>query len=177
VTAAAILLALVTLQRLGELVLSARHERRLRDRGAYEVGAAHYPVMVAVHTGWLAVLWLAVVGWPPGPVVLDWLFVGLYAVVQGLRVWTLASLGERWTTRIIVVPGETLVARGPYRFLRHPNYVVVVAEIAILPLALGLPGTAIVFSLLNAAVLWVRIRAEDAALRGAAGRPAAGRST
>ncbi|MEJ1158514.1 isoprenylcysteine carboxyl methyltransferase family protein [Prosthecomicrobium sp. N25] len=166
-SAAVLVLALVTLQRLGELVLSARHERRLAARGAYEVGGAHYPAMVAVHGLWLVVLWLAALGLPPGPVTLSWPLVGAYAAVQALRVWTLASLGERWTTRIIVVPGAPLVARGPYRYLRHPNYVVVVLEIALLPLAFGLPGTAALFSLLNAGILVVRIRAEDAALAGA----------
>jgi methyltransferase len=87
-----------------------------------------------------------------------------YFGLQALRVWTLASLGRRWTTRILVVPGETLVRRGPYRFLPHPNYLVVAGEMATLPLTLGLPRHALLFSLLNAAVLSVRIRAEERGL-------------
>ncbi len=98
-------------------------------------------------------------------------WVAVYVVLELLRVWVLASLGGRWTTRIIVVPGETLVRRGPYRFIPHPNYVVVMGEIAVLPLVFDLSWYAAVFSLLNAAVLWLRIRAETAALNEATARP------
>lgn len=153
-------LGFVTLQRLGELWLADRHTRRLLARGGREAGRGHYPFMVALHAAWLAGLWI--LGWNR-PVELGWLLV--FAVLQGLRVWVLATLGERWTTRIIVLPEAPLVARGPYRFLSHPNYAVVTGEIAVLPLAFGLPAFAAVFSLLNAAMLWVRIRAENRALR------------
>jgi methyltransferase len=159
---ASILLAFVTLQRLGELALARRNTRRLLARGAVEHGAAHYPLIVALHAAWLAGLWA--LGWSR-PVSLPWLAV--YVLLQAFRVWVLASLGGRWTTRIIVLPGEPLVRRGPYRLLPHPNYLVVAGEIAVLPLALGLPLYAALFSVLNAAVLWVRIGAENAALRGA----------
>jgi methyltransferase len=127
-----------------------------------ESGARHYPLMVALHAAWLGGLW--VLAWDR-PVSLGWL--ALYLGVEGLRAWTLMSLGERWTTRIVTLPGEPLVRRGPYRFTSHPNYVVVVAEIAILPLVFGMPLYALVFSLLNASLLAVRIAAEEAALRAA----------
>ena len=159
-TLAAAVLALVTMQRLGELMLARRNTRGLLDRGGVEIAARHYPAIIACHTLWLVSLW--VFGWAR-PVALGWLAV--FALLQLGRVWILATLGARWTTRIIVVPGETLVARGPYRFISHPNYVVVVGEIAVLPLALGLPLLALVFTLFNACVLFVRIRAENLALR------------
>jgi methyltransferase len=163
-SAAVLILALVTAQRLAELIVSRRHTRALLARGAYEVGAGHYPLIVAVHAAWLASLWWLA----PGRPVL-WPLIGLFVLLQGARLWVLATLGERWTTRIIVVPGAPLVARGPFRFVRHPNYLVVIAEIALLPLAFGLWQVALIFSLLNAAVLTVRIRAEEKALDTAAG--------
>lgn len=158
-TLSILVLGFVTLQRLGELALAGRNTRALRRRGAVEIGARHYPLIVALHAVWLAGLWWLAWNRPIEPA---WLavFVGL----QLLRVWVIATLGERWTTRILVLPGAPLVRRGPYRFVRHPNYWVVVGEIAVLPLAFGLLGFAVVFSLLNAAILWIRIRAEGAAL-------------
>jgi len=161
-TPAGLILALVTAQRLGELALARRNTRRLRARGAVETGAWHYPLIVALHAAWLAGLW--VLAWSH-PVSLGWL--GVYLVLQLLRAWTLVSLGGRWTTRILTLPGEPPVRRGPYRFLAHPNYWVVAGEIAVLPLVFGMPVYAAVFSLLNAAVLQIRIRAEEGALRGA----------
>ena len=158
-TLAAIILALVTLQRLGELVLATHNTRALLARGAFEVGSRHYPLIVAVHAAWLAALW--VFGWNQ-PVNL--LALAGFVALQGLRVWVIATLGSRWTTRIIVLPGGPLIARGPYRFLSHPNYVIVVAEIALLPLVLHLPMLALVFTVLNAAVLVIRIRTEARAL-------------
>ena len=157
-----VVLALVTLQRLGELVLARRNTRRLLAQGAHEVAPEHYPLIVAMHAAWLAGLWW--LGWDR-PVQWPWLLV--FLVLQGLRVWVLATLGSRWTTRIIVLPGAPLVAKGPYRVLPHPNYAVVIGEIAALPLAFGLPAFAAAFSLLNAVVLTIRIRAENAALRSA----------
>jgi methyltransferase len=159
-TGALVVLALVTAQRVGELVLARRNTARLFARGGVEHGAAHYPAIVALHAAWLAGLW--VLAWDR-PIHPAWL--GAYLVLQALRVWVLLSLGSRWTTRIITVPGETLVRRGPYRFLPHPNYLVVVGEIAVLPLVFRLPLYALVFSALNALVLAVRIRAESQALR------------
>ena len=158
-TFAALVLLLVTLQRGGELVLARRNTRRLVARGAIEVAPGHYPAIVAVHGLWLLILW--VLGWH-AVVELGWL--ALFCVLQALRVWVIATLGPRWTTRIIILPGEALVRAGPYRWISHPNYVVVAGEIVVLPLALGLPAVAAVFAALNAAVLFVRIRAENRAL-------------
>ena len=156
------LLGLVTAQRLAELVLANRNTRRLLARGAYEAAPGHYPLIVLLHAAWLGGLWL--LGWNR-PVQLPWLAV--FILLQAGRAWVLASLGERWTTRIIVLPGEPLVRRGPYRLIAHPNYVIVAGEMLTLPLAFGLLAYGIVFSALNAAILWIRIRAEQAALRGA----------
>jgi methyltransferase len=158
-TLSIVILALVTAQRLGELMLSGRNTRRLLARGAIESGASHYPLIVGLHAAWLAGLWF--LAWDR-PVDLAWLVV--FLGLQALRVWVIASLGERWTTRIIILPGAPLVRRGPYRFLPHPNYVVVAGEMLVLPLVFGLTAYGLTFFVLNAAVLWVRIRAEDAAL-------------
>ena len=156
-----VVLALVTAQRVGELALANRNTRRLLSRGAVEAGAEHYPLIVGLHGAWLVGLWA--LGWDRA-VNVAWLAV--YLMLQGLRAWTLISLGERWTTRIIVLRDEPLVRRGPYRYVQHPNYLIVAAEIAVLPLVFGLWGYAAVFSVLNASLLWIRIRAEDQALRG-----------
>lgn len=158
-TPAAILLALVTAERLGELWLAARNTTALLARGGQEVGAAHYPAIVALHGAWLGGLWLLGAERPIDPA---WL--ALFLALQGLRAWVLLTLGRRWTTRIIVLRDVPLVTRGPYRLLAHPNYVVVVGEIAVLPLCLGLPWFALAFSAANAALLAIRIRAENAAL-------------
>ena len=152
-------LALGTAQRLGELAYARVNEARLRRIGGVEHGAAHYPAIVALHAAWLAGLWIAASGTHPH---YGWL--ALFLVLQGLRVWILGTLGARWSTRVIVLPGTPPICRGPYRFLSHPNYAVVIAEIFVLPMAFGLVGYALVFSLLNAAILAVRIRVENAAL-------------
>lgn len=154
-----VILALVTIQRLGELLVSKRNTKRLLEQGAREFAPAHYPLILALHTAWLASLWWLGVATPIDPF---WLAV--FILIEIGRIWVFATLGQRWTTRIIVVPGETLVRRGPYRFLNHPNYAVVVAEIAVLPLVFGLWKVALLFSLLNAAVLSLRIRQENHAL-------------
>jgi methyltransferase len=158
-TIAVVVLALVTLQRGGELLLARANTSRLLKKGGVEEGAGHYPLIVILHASWLASLWFF--GW--NAQVNLWLL-GAYIVLQGFRVWVLATLGRRWTTRIIVVPGGTLVRRGPHRFLRHPNYLLVLLEVPLLPLALGLPWLAIIFGLFNAAVLAWRIRIEERAL-------------
>lgn len=162
-SAASVILALVTLQRLGELVLARRNTRHLIANGAHEASPGHYPLIVAVHTSWLIALWVLA----PGRAIL-WPLIAVFLLLQLGRLWVLASLGRRWTTRIIVTPGAPLVAGGPFRFVRHPNYVVVVLEIAVLPLAFGLWEAALIFSLLNAAVLVIRVRAEEKALAAAA---------
>ena len=158
---AAIILALVTLQRLGELLLARRNTRALLARGAREHAPGHYPLIVALHALWLAALWLLA----PGREV-QWPLIALFLLLQLGRLWVLATLGERWTTRIIVLPGVPPVAHGPFRFVRHPNYLIVAGEIALLPLAFGLWEIALAFTLANAAVLAVRIRAEERALDG-----------
>jgi methyltransferase len=165
-TGAVVVLGFVTAERVAELILAKRNTARLLKRGAREMASAHYPVIVALHAAWLVGLWL--LAWDR-PIRIGWL--ALFAAVQILRFWILATLGERWTTRIIVLPGAALVKSGPYRFLNHPNYAVVAAEIAILPLVFGLVWYALVFSLLNAFVLSIRIAAENAALRGASDNP------
>jgi len=157
-------LGLVTAQRVGELVLSRHNTRRLLAAGATEVAPGHYSLMVALHAAWLAGLWWYAVAAPTTPSVNLWL-VAAYGLLQPLRLWVIGTLGSRWTTRIIHVPGARLVDRGPYRLMRHPNYAVVIGEIALLPLAFGLAWYAVSFTILNAAVLGIRIRAEDGALR------------
>ncbi len=153
-----VLILVVIAQRLAELVLARRNTQRLLARGGREVGAGHYRLIVALHVAWI--LALVVFGWNAG-VSLAWL--GVYIVLQMLRVWILASLGARWTTRIIILD-EPLVRRGPYQFFAHPNYLLVVAELIAVPMALGLPWIALVFTLLNAIVLVIRISAENQAL-------------
>ncbi|MFE1290661.1 isoprenylcysteine carboxyl methyltransferase family protein [Streptomyces sp. NPDC058751] len=164
----ALLVAVVAAERVGELAVARRNERWSRARGAIEAGRGHYPVMVALHTalllGCLAEVWLT--GRPFVPA-LGWSMLAVLAGAQALRWWCVATLGFRWNTRVIVVPGLPLVARGPYRVLRHPNYVAVVAEGAALPLVHTAWVTAAVFTLANAAVLTVRIRCENRALAGA----------
>jgi methyltransferase len=158
-TWAVFIMGFVTLQRLGELVLAKRHTAALVAKGAREVAADHYYLLVAVHVAWLAGLWWLVPTLTPA---LGWLAV--FILLQFGRVWVLATLGERWTTRIIVLPGAPLITTGPYRYLTHPNYAVVAGEIVVLPLVFGLWWFAVLFSALNAAVLYIRIRAENAAL-------------
>lgn len=157
-TGALAFLAFLIVQRLAELALARRNTAALLARGAVEHAAGHYPLIVALHGAWI--LTLVALGWN-APLHLGWL--GVFVLLQVFRVWILASLGARWTTRIIVL-NAPLVARGPFRLMRHPNYALVVAEIAVAPLVLGLPWVALVFSILNAAMLTVRIRAENAAL-------------
>lgn len=159
----AVLLAFLTAQRLAELLWARRNERQLLAAGGVEYGKPHLPLIILFHAAWIAGLWVLGYDHSVRPVFLA-LFVGL----QIARYWVLATLGRRWTIRIIVVPGERLVTRGPYQFLRHPNYAVVTGEIAVVPLALGLPIYALVFSILNAIVLAIRIPAENAALAAAA---------
>ena len=155
-----LILAAVTLERLGELVLAQRNTRRLMTQGAREVGARHYPLIVLLHGAWLAGLWLLAWDRPA-----DLLWLAIFLILQAARVWVIASLGGRWTTRIVVLPQAPLVSRGPYRLFRHPNYMVVAGEIAVLPLVFHLYVYAAVFFLLNAAVLAQRIRVEERALR------------
>jgi len=158
---ALVVLGYVTLARLVEMRFARVNMARLMAAGAVEAAPGHYPVIIVMHVAWLGALWWLA----PGRAV-HWGWLALFGALQPLRVWVMATLGPRWTARIVVVPGETLVRRGPYRFMRHPNYAIVVGEIASLPLAFGLGWLALGFSIANAVMLTIRIRAEDAALAG-----------
>jgi methyltransferase len=162
VTLSVLLLGAVTAERLVELLIARRNTEVLIRSGAFEVAPRHYPAIVALHTLWLGSLWLF---GSARPLNLNWL--AIFMVLQILRGWILMTLGRRWTTRIVVLPGVPRVTAGPYRFVAHPNYLVVVGEIAALPMCLGLPWFALAFSGANAIVLAIRIRAENAALIGA----------
>jgi methyltransferase len=169
----AIFLAVVAAQRVAELIVSARHARRVRARGAREFGAGHFPYIVTVHVLFFVCLVAEVVFLDAAPgkhallAVLWPLAVVVWVGAQVLRYTAIRALGERWNVRILVVPGEPLVRSGPYRYFRHPNYVAVVLEFVAAPLMFGAWRTAIVISLLNAIALRTRIRAEDAALQTA----------
>lgn len=154
------IVAVVAAQRLAELALARANTRRLLAQGGREHGARHYPAIVLLHTAWL----LALVTFVDTETRPDWGWLVLFVLLQAARIWVVASLGRRWTTRIIVMPDAPLVVRGPYRWMRHPNYAVVAAEIVVLPLVFGAWWIALVFGLLNAAVLAWRIRSEDRAL-------------
>jgi len=158
------LVAFLVAQRLAELGLAQWNTTRLRSAGAVEFGAAHYPLLVALQAFWLLGLWILGHDRPIEPL---WLVA--FLLLQAGRIWVIASLGRRWTTRIIVLPGAVPVVRGPYRFLRHPNYLIVILEIAVVPLALGLPLLALAFSLANAGLLAYRVHVENQALTWATG--------
>ena len=153
-------LALVALQRLSELPLSARNTKTLLAQGAVETGAGHYPVIVGLHVLWL----VSILVFLPHPTPVYWPLLAVFALFQLLRLWVIRSLGVFWTTRVISLPGAPLVTTGPYRYLRHPNYLAVAGEVLFLPLAFGEWAVAIIFSVANAALLAWRIRAEDALL-------------
>jgi methyltransferase len=155
-----IVLGLVVLQRLGELAVAARNTRNLRATGAIELDAGGYPLFILLHAAWLLSLALLV----PASAAPSWPLLAVFAALQLGRLWVIASLGRYWTTRIIVPPDRPPVSRGPYRFLRHPNYLIVVAEIAVLPLAFGAIGIATVFSAANLALLARRVVIEERAL-------------
>jgi methyltransferase len=159
-TLARVIFALVVLQRLVELVHASRNARTLKARGGIESGRGHYPLMVLLHASWLIAI-----GWgiERDPSVHSFPL-ALFALLQLLRIWVIATLGPYWTTRVITVPGAPLVRRGPYRVFRHPNYLVVAGEMAVFPLVFGQVWMAVIFSGLNTAVLAWRIRHENAAL-------------
>lgn len=153
------LVAAVAAQRLAELVHSNRNTRALLARGATEQGVGHYPALVVLHASWLVALF-ALAEPDAAP---RWPWLALFVICQALRVWVLKALGPYWTTRIIVLPGAVPIASGPYRYVRHPNYLIVAIEIPALSLALGLPGVALAFGVANAVVLGIRIAVEDRA--------------
>ncbi len=156
-----VVLAAVAAQRLWELRLADRNTKRLLAEGAVEVGAAHYPLFILLHASWLAAIAIVT----PWTMVPNLWWLGLYIVLQFGRLWVIATLGRFWTTRIITLPAAPLVRRGPYRFMRHPNYLVASLEIAVLPLAFGQVWIALVWSVANALLVGWRIRIEDRALR------------
>ena len=159
---------LVALQRVAELVYAQHNTRRLLAQGAREFGARHYPLLVLLHAAWLLALVLMV----PATAPVNWWLIGLFGLLQIGRLWVIASLGRFWTTRVISLAGQPLVRRGPYRLIRHPNYAIVVAEIAVLPLAFGAWALALIFSVLNLAILAWRIRIEDDAIASRRTHPA-----
>jgi methyltransferase len=169
VTAYWVLLALIACERVAELVVSARHATGLLRRGGVEYGFGHFPVMVALHAGLIAGCVLEpLLGHRPFIPALGWPMLVVTVGANGLRWWCIATLGERWTARVIVLPGAPLVRSGPYRWFAHPNYVAVIVEGAALPLAGSAWITAATFTVANAVLLTVRIRCETAALAAAA---------
>jgi methyltransferase len=159
-SAVQIIIGAVLLQRLLELWIARRNTERLVAEGAIEVAPEHYHYFVVLHAAWLCALVLLT----PDHAPVDVFWLSLFILLQAGRVWVMVALGRFWTTRILTVPGAKLVQTGPYRFLRHPNYVIVAGEIAVLPLVFGHWTMALLFSALNAMLLWVRIRAENEAL-------------
>ena len=155
-----IILGFVIGQRLGELWLARRNTVRLRGQGAVEVGAAHYPLFILLHSAWI----IAIAVFVPINAVPNLPLLALFLLLQLGRVWVIASLGRYWTTRVITLPGANLVRNGPFRFIRHPNYLIVALEIAVLPLVFGAWEIAAIFSLLNASLILHRIRVENDAL-------------
>lgn len=162
-----LLVGLVVAQRLAELILAGINTRRLNRLGAIEIGAGHYPLFILLHSSWLAAVLFTSDPFAQ-PI---WPLVWAFLVIEAGRIWVLASLGRFFTTRIITLPGAPLVRRGPYRFIDHPNYLVVVGEIAVLPLIFGNWHVALIWSALNAALLVHRIRVENAALADRRGAP------
>ena len=154
------ILGFVVVQRAVELGVGARNRARLRAQGAVEIDPRGYPWFVVLHGAWLASLLLLV----PADATPSWALLAVFVALQLGRLWVIATLGRRWTTRIMVLPGAMLVAGGPYRYLRHPNYAVVAGEIAVLPLAFGAIAIAAVFSAGNLALIARRIAIEDRAL-------------
>ncbi len=159
------LLGFIVLQRIAELLLARRNEHWLRAQGAYEVGRGHYPFIVALHVAFLVSLTTEVVLGGKAPAAWWWIPCLLFAAAQGLRYWSIATLGRRWSTRVLILPGAEPIRSGPYHYIRHPNYVAVAVELLCLPLVFQAYLTAVVFTLLNALMMSIRIPAESRALR------------
>jgi methyltransferase len=152
-------ISFIILQRLSELFIARRNERWLLSQGAIQYGREHYPFMIALHTVFIGAI-IADYLWR-GNSQIDWLFLALYLLALSFKFWALASLGKYWNTKIYRIPGVYPVKKGPYKFLKHPNYIEVVCEVAIIPLVFHLYYTAVTFTILNAIMLWVRIRVEN----------------
>lgn len=163
----AIVLALLAVERIAELIHAERNTRGLRARGGIEIAAYQYPFIVLFHASWLVALAFLI---PKSPTP-NWWLLAVFGLLQAARLWVLATLGPYWTTRIITLPGAPLVRRGPYRYVSHPNYLIVALEIAVLPLAFGAWQLAVIATIINGALLWWRIAAEEAALRPRRGLP------
>ncbi|MEO4053600.1 isoprenylcysteine carboxylmethyltransferase family protein [Solibacillus sp. CAU 1738] len=162
-----LIISVVIMQRLVEIFIARNNEKRMRSQGAYEVGASHYPYMIAMHSSFFLILILEV---SINKMELSQLFLVLlllFAFVQALRIWCLSSLGRFWNTKIIILPNAKVVKKGPYTIMRHPNYTIVSLEIILLPVMFQAYFTAIIFTLLNIAMLSVRIPIEERALREA----------
>jgi methyltransferase len=160
------LLTFITFQRFIEFIWDRQNTQRLRAAGAIEFGGLHYPAVMLVHAAWLAGLW--VLGYDHNVVPA---YLIAFLVLQIARYWVLWTLGRRWSTRVIVLPGAALIESGPYRLMRHPNYVVVAGELVLAPLALGMPVYALVFLALYAGAAYLRIQVENSALTWAPGEP------
>jgi methyltransferase len=173
VAALALFLLIMISQRLHELAASARNTRHLLARGAHEYGRGHYPSLVLLHALFPLALVGEVVALDARPGRLAPLWLALWLAAQGLRYAAMQALGERWTTRVLVLPGLPLIRSGPYRWLRHPSYLAVIIEFVAAPLMFGAWRTALAFSLADLAVLWVRVRCERRALAGIAVEPPA----
>jgi methyltransferase len=156
-----LVLGFVIGQRLGELWLARRNTLRLQEEGAFEVGASHYPIFIMLHAAWIIVMGGSI-PWNTQPNVI---LLAIFLVLQLGRVWVIASLGRFWTTRIITLPGAELIRTGPFKYVRHPNYIIVAGEIAVLPLAFGAWEIAAMFSLMNLILVLHRIRVEEEVLR------------
>ncbi|WP_391116530.1 isoprenylcysteine carboxyl methyltransferase family protein [Psychrobacillus sp. L3] len=159
-----IIIFLVIIQRITEVFIAKHNEKKMLAQGAYEVGASHYPYMVTLHVSFFICLIAEVLIFNRGISPLFPLFFLIFLIVQALRIWCLRSLGSFWNTKVIILPGAHVVTKGPYLYLKHPNYVVVCIEIALLPLIFQAYMTAICFTLLNLAMLSVRIPLEEKAL-------------
>lgn len=163
----AFVISFIIAQRIVELIIAKQNEKWMRGQGAFEVGASHYPWMVAMHIAFFVSL-IAEVTLLERSLSPFWmLFIGVFLVAQVMRIWCLVSLGKFWNTKIIVLPGADVVRRGPYKWIRHPNYLIVTTELLVLPLLFSSYFTAIVFGFLNVWMLSVRIPAEEKALKEA----------
>ena len=158
-----VFISYVILLRIGELFLSKRNEKWLLQNGAVEYGKKHYPFIVALHI--LFIISLIIEYSTKQTASFSLFFIILYFLILVFKAWVVLSLGKFWNTKIFHISNLPLVKKGPYRYIKHPNYMIVIAEIAVIPLAFHLYFTAIIFSILNAMMLFVRIKEEDKALR------------
>jgi len=163
----AIVISIVILQRLVELVVAKRNEKWMRSQGAIEAGSGHYPIMVAMHIAFFISLLAEVILLDRSLSSMWIILLVIFLTAQVARIWCLTSLGNFWNTKIIILPGADVVQKGPYKWVRHPNYIIVTTELLVLPLIFGAYSTAIIFTLLNVWMLSVRIPAEEKALKEA----------